>query len=146
VTPDAEGFPRRLRLKDPPKFTGPTPQPGEPFQLHPRYIDFNTHRIINYLQELDSGGEGLFVPLLRDPQTAARTRPLPPPVEAAASAGEAALGLTDSQRSADREIRKRKLVAVWGPPGTGKTHFLAAAICSCRPSCRGPTLRSRRGS
>jgi hypothetical protein len=36
--------------------------------------------------------------------------------------------LTASQQAAYREIRSRCVVAVWGPPGTGKTHFLAAAI------------------
>src|SRR5262249_53253177 len=38
------------------------------------------------------------------------------------------LCLSASQLAAYREIRKRRVVTVWGPPGTGKTHFLAAAI------------------
>jgi hypothetical protein len=128
VQPDAEGFPRVLRLEKAPSFAGSAPVPGERFQLHPRYIDYNTDRVIGYLEELDQAGEGLFVHLLRDPQTAARLRALPAPIEANAAALEPQLGLTDSQQAAFREIRKRKVVAVWGPPGTGKTHFLAAAI------------------
>lgn len=27
-----------------------------------------------------------------------------------------------------RPIRRQRIVAVWGPPGTGKTHFLAVVI------------------
>jgi hypothetical protein len=84
--------------------------------------------VIEYLQELDKAGGGLFVPLVRDPLSAARVRPLPASVEAKAAEGEERLGLTDSQRAAYREIRRRRVVAAWGPPGTGKTHFLASAI------------------
>ena len=40
----------------------------------------------------------------------------------------AAFGLTASQAEAFRQICQRRVVPVWGPPGTGKTHFLAAAI------------------
>jgi DNA replication ATP-dependent helicase/nuclease Dna2 len=128
VETDAEDFPRRLWLKYATDFDGAPPQPGERFQLHPRFTDFNSDRVIEYLQELDKAGGGLFVPLVRDPLSAARVRPLLPPVEAAASTREVQLGLTDSQRLTYQEIRRRRLVAVWGPPGTGKTHFLAAAI------------------
>src|SRR5262249_30275943 len=35
---------------------------------------------------------------------------------------------TQSQRCAYEAIRGQKVTAVWGPPGTGKTHFLASAI------------------
>jgi KaiC/GvpD/RAD55 family RecA-like ATPase len=66
--------------------------------------------------------------LLRDPAGVARLRPLPTAVEAAAASQEADFGLTDSQRAAYREVRRRRVVAVWGPPGTGKTHCLAAVI------------------
>ena len=53
---------------------------------------------------------------------------MPTPIEAQAVAAEASLGLTESQLAAYREIRRRRVVAVWGPPGTGKTHFLTVAI------------------
>jgi hypothetical protein len=128
VETDAEGFPRRLWLKYATEFDGAAPQPSERFQLHPRFTDFNSDRVIEYLQELDKAGGGMFVPLVRDPLSAARIRALPATIEAAASAREAQLGLTDSQRLAYHEIRRRRIVGIWGPPGTGKTHFLAAAI------------------
>src|SRR5262249_36276660 len=98
------------------------------FQLHPRYMDFNSDRVIEYLREVDQAGGGMFVPLIRDPLSAARQRALPANVEASAAGRGAGPGGTDSPRAARQEIRRRRVVAVWGPPGTGKTHFLAAAI------------------
>lgn len=81
VETDPEGFPRRLWLKYTTEFEGGAPQPGERFQLHPRFIDFSSDRVIEYLQELDKAGGGLFVPLVRDPLSAARVRPLAAPIE-----------------------------------------------------------------
>src|SRR5262249_7354896 len=48
--------------------------------------------------------------------------------EGAGGETEPRLSLTGSQETAYRAIRGRKAVAVWGPPGTGKTHFLATVI------------------
>ena len=92
VTLDDEGFARRLSVKYATKFTGTEPQRGERFQLHPRFTDFNADRVIEHLQELDRAGGGLFVPLVRDPMSAARVRPLPAAVEAAAGARRADWG------------------------------------------------------
>ena len=36
--------------------------------------------------------------------------------------------MTASQAEAYRAICQRRVVPVWGPPGTGKTHFLASMI------------------
>lgn len=126
VGEDDVGRPVRVTIKLPKDFVPPLP--GERFRLHPRYIDFNSDRVIEYLRGVDKDGGGLFLALVTDPQAAARVRPLPAPVEAEAAKGEAGLGLTASQAAAYREIRKRRLVAVWGPPGTGKTHCIAAII------------------
>jgi hypothetical protein len=92
--------------------------------------------------EMDAAGFPSWL-LVRDPLSAARARPLPAPIEASAAAGEGRLGLTDSQIAAYREIRRRRVVAVWGPPGTGKTHFLAAVILALADACaaRGKVFR-----
>jgi hypothetical protein len=76
--------------------------------------------VIEYLQELDRAGGGLYLALLRDPTAAARLRPLPAAIEAAAAASEVSLGLTDSQLAAFRTIRRRRIVAVWDRRGQEK--------------------------
>jgi DNA replication ATP-dependent helicase Dna2 len=101
---------------------------GDRFRLQPRFMDFNSDRVIEYLRRIDQAGGGLFLALVMDPQGAARLRPLPLKVEEEAAPGEAALSLTESQLAAYREVRRRRVVAVWGPPGTGKTHCIAAII------------------
>ncbi len=127
VEQDAVGRAIRVTLK----FQGdfhPPPSPGERFRLHPRFIDFNSERVIECLRAVDASGGGLFLPLVTDPVSAARVRVLPEAVEKAAKAEEGSLGLTDSQLAAYREIRRRRIVAVWGPPGTGKTHAIGTVI------------------
>jgi hypothetical protein len=129
VAPDeVTGFPRRLRLNYATAFQGATPQRGERFQLHPRFMDYTTDPVIRFLEELDDEGGGLFLRLLRDSEAAAGPRAMAPEVEAAAAQAESVLSLTGSQQTAYRAIRSRKAVAVWGPPGTGKTHFLATVV------------------
>lgn len=127
VDEDANG-PRRVRVRYATKFEMQPPAPGELVHLQPRYTDFNSDRVIAFLQQLDADGGGLFLPLVRDPASAARARALPAEVERHAASDEAGLGLTASQRDAYREVRRRRVVAVWGPPGTGKTHCLAAIV------------------
>jgi hypothetical protein len=128
ISEDEQGVPHRLRVTYATPFLGNTPRRGERFQLHPRFTDFTSDPIIDFLEELDQEGTSLFHELLRSPLHAAAHCPLPGQVDVVAAAGEESLGFTTSQLAAYREIRVRKLLAVWGPPGTGKTHFLATAI------------------
>jgi hypothetical protein len=117
-----------LRLAYARPFQGDAPARGERFLLYPRFTDFTTDRIVRFLEGLDATGGGLFLSLLRDPEKAAA--PLPPAKRVAPVAGQLADGLafTPSQREAYRTIAGQRVTAVWGPPGTGKTHFLASAI------------------
>lgn len=126
VEEDAVGRPVRVTIKVPKDFVPPVP--GERFRLHPRYMDFNSDRVIEYLRAVDQAGGGLFLALVTDPVSAARVRALPEAIEKAAKNAEPSLGLTESQVAAYREIRKRRVVAVWGPPGTGKTHCVGTII------------------
>src|SRR5262245_40278672 len=93
------------------------PKAGERFRLHPRFMDYTTDPVIDFLEQLDGEGGGLFLRLLRDPESAGGPLPLPAGAESAAAGAEPALRLTPSQAGAYRAIRQRRAVAVWGPPG-----------------------------
>ena len=113
-------------------FKGTEPRRGDRFLLYPRFTDFTTDNVVQFLEELDRGQRGkagcLFLDLLRDPETTATPLPLPKKVAALAESGAASLGFTPSQADAYCAICGQRVTAVWGPPGTGKTHFLASAI------------------
>jgi hypothetical protein len=117
-----------LRLSYARPFKDNPPGRGERFLLYERFTDFTTDGVVQFLEGLDRQAEGLFLKLLRDPEGAASARPLPKKVEALAARAEDDLGFAPSQRDAYRAIRAQRVTAVWGPPGTGKTHFLATAI------------------
>lgn len=125
---DELGFPKAVQLKSAKNFSSGPPQRGDRFLLYPRFMDYNTDRIVAFLEQCDRDGGGLYLEVLRDPEQAAGLRLLAGAIDREAASAEKALGFTDSQVRAFREIRRRKVVAVWGPPGTGKTHFLATAI------------------
>jgi hypothetical protein len=120
----------RLQLTYARPLQGTTPRQGERFLLYQRFTDFTTDAVVKFLEELDGekGSARFFTTLLRDPESAAVPMPLPSRIRTAACQLEAHLNFTPSQREALRAICEQKVTAVWGPPGTGKTHFLAGAI------------------
>ncbi len=117
-----------LRLNYSSKFKGDGPARGERFLLYPRFTDFTTDPLVRFLERLDATGGGLFLQLLRNPEKAAAPRPLPKSVAPIADRLGDELGFTPSQREAYRAMGRQPVTAVWGPPGTGKTHFLASTI------------------
>jgi hypothetical protein len=124
----------RLRLEYARKFKDCAPRPGERFLLYQRFTDFTTDPLVRFLEELDqssdadAGPASLFLQLLRHPEEAATPLPLPAKVRTTAMRLLDRLDFTPSQLEAYRTICGQRVTAVWGPPGTGKTHFLASAI------------------
>jgi hypothetical protein len=104
------------------------PSKGDRFLLYERYTDFNSEKVVKHLKQLDAAGVGLFLKLIRDPVKASQPVALPKAIEKTAAEEEKDLKLTPSQLLAYRKVRQRRIVAVWGPPGTGKTHYLASMI------------------
>jgi len=127
VQTDELGFPTQLTVAYTKPFADAQPEEGDRLLLYQRFTDYTTDRVVAFLRDHVTS-DSLFLRMLRDPVKAATRNTLPKPVEEAASKQEKALGLTPSQRDAYRKIRRRKFVPVWGPPGTGKTHFLASMI------------------
>jgi DNA replication ATP-dependent helicase Dna2 len=123
-----------LRLEYARKFKNNPAKAGERFLLYQRFTDFTTDPLVKFLEELDQAahdGDGpahLFLQLLRHPEEAAAPLPLPAKARTAAERWADQLDLTPSQREAYRTICGQRATAVWGPPGTGKTHFLASTI------------------
>lgn len=123
----------RLRLHYARPFKDGTPQAGQRFLLYPRFTDFTTDPLVRFLEELDETAPGrrpasLFLNLLRQPEQAATPLPLPARVRTLAARLGGRLDFTPSQNEAYRTICGQRVTAIWGPPGTGKTHFLAASI------------------
>lgn len=98
------------------------PEEGQTFLLHPRYSDFISERQAKRLREDDDDPEAMLLRLLD--QSAPLGEPAP------ALDLEPPEGLTESQRRAFSQVVAGRLTLVWGPPGTGKTHFLASTIAT----------------
>ena len=104
---------------------------GHKAVLHPRFTDANVDRIIKRLYEIDRSADSEFLSLIREPRIFARGKSQFPDVAAQSlRTAEASAGFTRSQMLAFNHVLKRRLSLIWGPPGTGKTHFLAKAILS----------------
>ena len=121
VETDPLGFARTVRIDWTHRHHPPL-ENGARVLLMPSFLDFNTDRAIDGLKQLDT--RGLFVRLLDDPAAAAGAAGLSRAVDPVDTA--AAFHLTPSQAAALRTIARSRVTAIWGPPGTGKTHFLAA--------------------
>ncbi|MDO9018375.1 MAG: AAA domain-containing protein [Deltaproteobacteria bacterium] len=104
------------------------PAPGARRALHPRTVDFISDRIVARLQELDADPASDFLSLVRSPRDFAAAVAEPADFLHAVAQESARPGLTPSQTAAFDHLVARRLTLVWGPPGTGKTHFLAQAI------------------
>ena len=99
--------------------------------IHPRFTDANVDRIIERLYQIDRSPNNEFLSLIRQPRVFARGKSYFHDIAMRSlKAAEASAGFTRSQTSAFNHVLKRRLSLVWGPPGTGKTHFLAKAILS----------------
>jgi len=118
---------------------------GDLAVLHPRFTDFVVPRYVDRLLTLDEQPENAFIRLLRDPQGFAA--PIREPGEVVADAERLVhdAGFTKSQVRAFSHLMTNRLTLVWGPPGTGKTHFLAKAILSLVKARRAHGERIRVG-
>ncbi|RIA89830.1 hypothetical protein C1645_806056 [Glomus cerebriforme] len=101
------------------------------YRLYRRYIDFNLDKVSMMLTEIDErdSDKSVFMNLLKDPNTWGSS--LIEEQQQFKDIKNTALKLRDSfsmspsQKEISAELLERRLQIVWGPPGSGKTHFLA---------------------
>jgi len=84
--------------------------------------------VVAELAALDGKPGSHFAQLIQDPVAARRPTGIDPALRKRALKLAEEHGMTPSQRAAFEGILDNDLQLVWGPPGTGKTHFLALAI------------------
>jgi hypothetical protein len=125
-TPERPNIALHLELK--PSKEMPEPRIGQTYLLGPRETDYTTDHVIRTLREVDDEDDPAFVRLLASPGAFAGR--LSPPRGLRERALELARhhGMTTSQLATFEGVLDRRLQLVWGPPGTGKTYFLALAI------------------
>ena len=96
--------------------------------VHPVAKDYTSQQTLEKLAAIDSAADPPLLRLLRDPIGFAEPVDEPEGVVADALARADAAGMTASQQAALRHLLSRRLTLVWGPPGTGKTTFLAKGL------------------
>ncbi|CAB4398827.1 unnamed protein product [Rhizophagus irregularis] len=90
------------------------------YRLYKRYYDYNLDRVMDTLTTMDKRNEheSVFMNLLKDPNKWALT-------EEVEQFKKIKLQMSPSQEEISKKILERRLQIVWGPPGSGKTHFLS---------------------
>ena len=96
--------------------------------LESRYMDWNSGHVISELSELDGDGGSWFARLVADPRGTASPVAGTAAVRADALELATAHQMTPSQLAAFTGVLDSDVQLVWGPPGTGKTHFLAVTV------------------
>ena len=109
--------------------------------LEERFTDWLSNRQIAELTELDTGAAGG-----SSISSTIRSRLAAPPLHGTERDSTIttahAVGLTPSQESALGSVLDHDVELIWGPPGTGKTHFLATTVLSMMEAHRAAGTRS----
>ena len=129
VTHDPLGAPIELKVGFVKPLAESAMSPGDRYLLYERFSDYTTDRLIDFLSKLDDAPPGLFRDLLDDPDLGAQQAPLAVTVAKILEEVSGQVELPPSKAVAFDAICSQRVTVVWGPPGTGKTYFLAATIC-----------------
>ena len=114
-----------VTLKGGEQFT--PPEPGDVCILEERFTDWFSDNLVTELRAIDAQDDPWFVGLVADPVAQRRSLTVGAAGRTAEALADEA-GMTTSQRAAFAGLMGHDVQLVWGPPGTGKTHFLATSI------------------
>ncbi|KAG0744491.1 hypothetical protein G6F23_005167 [Rhizopus arrhizus] len=104
-------------------------RPAGSYRLYKRYIDFTTQKTIDALTRMDR--EGDYEDTIANPNGWAKKNVIDEinfKASLTAKKLRDAFAMSPSQKAITDRIFKKRLQIVWGPPGSGKTEFLALFI------------------
>jgi len=98
------------------------------YLLHKRFFDYNSNRVIKRIIDIDTNDKADLVNLLNNPLNKLQTLSILKEELDYINNLIDKVNFTDSQKKAFIHLLKNTLTLIWGPPGTGKTHFLALSV------------------
>jgi hypothetical protein len=108
---------------------------GQTLLLHKRFVDFNTPKVLAAVLKVNSNqSTSPFVKMLRSPKQYALNKTVPDGtkilelVQDQRSLHDMYSRFTQSQKEIFDTLASKALTLVWGPPGSGKTFFIAMSI------------------
>ncbi|KAL0090257.1 hypothetical protein J3Q64DRAFT_1847124 [Phycomyces blakesleeanus] len=106
---------------------------GTRYLLYRRHIDFNTDKVIAVLKDMgkSENADSVFSQLVEDPNGWSKQpvrRDLPVDIKATALRLRDDFAMSPSQKIISASTLQNRLQIVWGPPGSGKTEFLALFV------------------
>jgi len=97
-------------------------------ERYKNFTDNKLHKALKQHSDDYAQGESLFVSLLEDPNALNNELHYPAVIQERLMSAPPRERLTESQRAAWDALSAERVSAIWGPPGTGKTHFLASYL------------------
>lgn len=123
-----DGHITALELRLTPRPAPEALMPGFRGVIHPVAKDYTSDQVIERLAAIDAEDEPPLLRLLRDPVGFCEPVVEPREVADVARQRATACGMTASQLAAFEQVLGSRLSLIWGPPGTGKTAFVAKAL------------------
>lgn len=128
VATDEWQRPTHVSLELKPSKAFPEVVPGRRYRLDIRFTDFNAGRVVEELMEIDREPDPDFVRMIEDPSSMRVPARVDQDIRATALDLARRRGMTQSQLEAFEQVIDQTIALTWGPPGTGKTHYVALAI------------------
>ncbi len=101
---------------------------GSEYLLQTKFTDFNNSKVLSNLRSIEEYDKNKLVNLLQDPASYLSKLAVAKNIKETADSLLHKARFTESQKNAFHHFVDYNLTLVWGPPGTGKTHFIALSL------------------